>query len=185
MSNKNRPTTTVKQDENTELVNDQVEMEKVPIKQGELNDILRRAENEDNKLSEEDIPHANPNLDVEAGENVTLKQTHPGRPIDVESKKQHDLLVKVLKQKLGINRKGRAVDPSSKRQQTLAERKEKAEKGLLKKGRPAYTPEQKEIAEKEKAEREKARIEELEKMADELIATGKVSEVLAELKENK
>jgi hypothetical protein len=177
-------TTTVKTDQNTELVPDPLEMEKVPIKQSELKELMKRAENEDNKLTEEDIPHSNPNLDVEAGEGIVLKQTHPGRAIDVTSKRQHDLLVRALKQKMGINRKGRAVDPNSKRQQTLAERKEKAEKGMLKKGRPAYTAEQKEIADKEKAKREEARLAEIDKMADELIATGKVSEVMEQLKES-
>lgn len=107
------------------------------------------------RLEEEEKPR-NINAKVE-GEDVDVDddEKRPGRPIDLKSKRQHDMLVKAIKREMGVLRKGRPVDPSSARQQRLEELEEKRAKGILKPGRPAYTPEERERAEKEKERRRK------------------------------
>lgn len=100
---------------------------------------------------------------------ATIEKHDPGRPIDVTSKRQQELLKRELKAQLGLLKKGRPVDPTSNRQKHITEINEKREKGLLKPGRPAYTEAERIEADKRKVEKDEARMADIRRMATELI----------------
>lgn len=105
----------------------------------------------------------------------------PGRPVNMNSKRQKELLAKEIRRMTGgggETRKGRPADPNSKRQQKLADRAAKKSAGLLTPGRPKYTPEQKAEADRIKALRKKEAEERVRIEAQKLIEEGKASEIL-------
>lgn len=88
-----------------------------------------------------------------------------GRPINLESKRQKQMLERELKRQTGGLKKGRPIDGTSKRQQHLNDVNAKKEAGIESRpGRPAYTAEEKLAADAKKDERaaaEKVRIQEM------------------------
>jgi hypothetical protein len=103
-----------------------------------------------------------------------LEEGMPGRPIDLNSKRQQELLQREIKKQLGKLHKGRPIDPNSPRQLREKEKAEKRAAGLLKPGRPAYTEAEREEAEKIKEQKENERLALAAEQAKKLIEENKV-----------
>lgn len=115
-------------------------------------------------------------------ETVSIDKT-PGRPVNMDSKRQKVMLEREVKRQRGELKKGRPVSTDSKRHQQELEKAAKREAGLLKPGRPKYSDEQKKEADAKKAQRKTDEAIRIKEIASKMLAEKGVIPVVESAKE--
>lgn len=106
---------------------------------------------------------------------IETVDTTVGRPIELTSKRQKDLLEKELKRQQGLLHKGRPIDLGSVRQERLAEMEERKLNGEeIKPGRPKFTAAEKVIADGIKKAKKEEEMKVIKAMAAQMLAAQNI-----------